>query len=161
MDRLRGFGSFAIITVVVLAGLRGLHVAVPIAFPATRPGPIGVARLVDVRRLVGFAPMIPAYHPSALGASPTEISVRLSPTPTATVVWSHDDVYLSVTTRRGGPRPVTAPLAAPLGDVPAAVWWLGGSRTHALLLRDGFWIEIETSLGEQELRRFVDTLSFY
>jgi len=161
MARVTGLGSFVVITLLVLAGLRSVHLAVPIAFPETRPGPIAIDTLDDVRRVVGFAPVIPAYHPAALGALPTRITGILSPSAMVTIVWQTPEAYLSVTTRRDRSRPTASPLAVPLADRPDASWWFEGSRAHALVARDGLWIEVETSLGEQELRRFVDTLSHY
>jgi hypothetical protein len=38
---------------------------------------------------------------------------------------------------------------------------MSGGRSHLILLRDGFWIELDTSLPERELRRFADTLTPY
>jgi hypothetical protein len=160
MARLKGLPSFALTTVVVFALLRVLHLGVAAVYPETRRGPITVGTLADVRRLAGFAPVIPAYHPAALGAEPTVISVHLSPVALATAVWQQGDAYLSVTTRRGGGAR-TPPLAAPLGDVAGAFWWFEGARAHAVVPRDGLWIDLETNLGDRELRRFVDTLSSY
>jgi hypothetical protein len=36
-----------------------------------------------------------------------------------------------------------------------------GSRSHLVLARGEFWIELETSLPPPELRRFADTLTPY
>lgn len=161
MARLSGFASFVIITIVVLAGLRAVHLAVPAVFPETRPGPIALARLDDARRILGFRPMIPAYHPAVLGAAPTSVTARFSPAPAITAIWDRGGSYLAVTTWQSARRPGTPALAAPLADLANAWHWFDGSHVHALLLRDGGWIEIETNLGEQELRRFADTLSRY
>jgi hypothetical protein len=161
MDRLKGLPAFALIAAVVLIGLRLVHVAVPVVFPQTRQGPIAIASLDDVRGKVGFAPLIPAYRPESLGFEPASISVALGPHPTFVIVWSKDDQYLSITQRRGGPRPIHPPLAPPLAGVPDSTWWTAGSRTHLVLERDGFWIEIETSLTPRDLRRFADTLEAY
>lgn len=161
MARLKGLTSFIIISAAVFLGLRGLHLAVPLIFPETRQGPIAVARLEDVRRQVGFAPLAPAYRPSILGENPERITVWLSPTPTFEIVWRGAEHDLSVTQRRGGPGPDVPPLARPFEDVPNATWWVAGSRQHLVLKRDGFWIELETSLPSRELRRFADTLTAY
>ena len=161
MDRLKGLGSFAAITVVVMLALRLLHVATPVMFPATRLGPIEVASLDEVRHLVGFAPMVPAYRPATLGDRPASITVLLSPRPTFTIVWREHDQFLSVTQRQGGAQPALSPVSVPLRDVADSAWWSEGARSHLVLARGGFWIEIDTSLPPGELRRFADTLAPY
>lgn len=161
MDRLKGLGSFALITAGVLLGLRLLHVAVPLVFPQTRQGPIAIASLDDVRPRVGFAPLIPAYRPSAFGDLPARMSVAFSPRPVFVIVWQKGEQYLSVTERQGGPAPEHPPLSQPLTDVADSTWWVEGSRSHLVLARGAFWIELETSLPPQELRRFADTLTEY
>jgi hypothetical protein len=159
MDRVRGLRAFLLITGVVALGLRLLHTAVPVAFPETRQGPIHVERLEEVRRLTGFTPLVPGYRPAALGTGPTSVQVWLSPSPTFVVVWQQGDQYLSVTQRRAGPKPAHPPLAAALAGVPGSTWWTEGSRSHVILARGEFWIAIETSLPDGELRRFADTLA--
>jgi hypothetical protein len=159
MDRLRGLRAFLVITSVAALGLRLVHTALPMAFPETRQGPIRVERLDDVRRMAGFTPLIPAYRPATLGAGPASMQVWLSPSPAFEVVWQQGDQYLSVTQRRGGPKPAYPPLADALTGVPDSTWWMEGSRCHLILARGDFWIEIETSLPVGELRRFADTLA--
>lgn len=161
MDRLKGLVSFALITAGVLLALRVLHLAVPVAFPETRQGPIAIANLDDVRRLAGFAPMLPAYRPATLGSQPAGMTVVLSPRPVFTIVWRDGGQYLSVTQRRGGAMPAHPPLSQPLRDVSDSTWWEDASRSHLILARGEFWIEIETSLPPGELRRFADTLTLY
>ena len=161
MDRLKGLASFVVIALVVLALVRAAHLAVPVLFPATRTGPISVASLDEVVRVAGFSPVVPAYHPAALGDRPTSITVVLSPTPTVIVAWRTHEAYLSITQRRGGPRPSAPPLATPLVDLPDSVRWSSGSENHALVWRVGYWIEIVTSLPDQDLKRFIDTLTQY
>jgi hypothetical protein len=159
MARLKGFGSFVVITLLVMLGLRLMHVAAPVVFPSTRLGPIDVAKLDDVRALVGFAPMVPAYRPAVLGDRPASISVLLSPRPTFAISWRAGDQFLLVTQRQGGPRPDQSPVSEPFGDVPNSAWWTQGARRHLVLERGEFWIEIETNLSPGELRRFADTLA--
>jgi len=130
MDRLKGLRSFAFIAAGVLIGLRLVHVGVPALFPGTRQGPVAVATLDEARRRVGFGPIVPAYHPSALGDRPTSISVILSPVPTVIVVWRQGPEYLSVTQTRGGEKPNHPPLATPLADVADSTWWTAGSGNH-------------------------------
>lgn len=161
MARLKALASLLVITAAVLLVLRGLHLAVPIVFPETRQGPIAVARLEDVRRQVGFAPILPAYRPAILGDHPGDMTIQLSPVPTFRTVWRGEDHDLTLTQRRGGPDPVMPPLARPLDDVPDAMWWIAGGRSHLVLRRDEFWIELDTSLPSRELRRFADTLRAY
>ena len=158
---MKGLLSLVLITAGVLAGLRLLHVGAPMAFPQTRLGPIPIASLDEVRRRVGFSPMLPAYRPATLGNQPSRMSVTLSPRPTFEIVWEQGAEYLSVTQRQGGPMPDQPPLSQPLADVPDSVWWTAGVRSHLVISRGGFWIEIETSLPTRELRRFADTLTQY
>jgi hypothetical protein len=161
MARLKGLTSFVVISAGVFLGLRGLHLGVPLLFPETRQGPIEVTRIEDVGRQVGFAPLAPAYRPSILGERPERMTVWLSPTPTFQIVWRGAEHDLSVTQRRGGPGPDFPPLARAFEDLPDATWWITGTRQHLVLKRDGFWIELETSLPPRELRRFADTLTAY
>lgn len=158
MDRLRGLPSFVVIAAVVFGGLRLVHVTVPTVFPETRQGPMPVSDLEDVRRRVGFAPMLPAYRPAALGERPTSAVITFGPWPTFAIVWQTGDQYLAVTQRRGGPMPEHPPLARPFEDVPGSLWWADASRRHLILERGEFWIQIETSLPTRDLRRFADTL---
>jgi hypothetical protein len=157
----KGIASLLVITAAVFVVLRGLHLAVPIVFPETRQGPIVVERLEDVRRQVGFAPILPAYRPAILGDHPGDMTIQLSPVPTFRTVWRGDAHDLTLTQRRGGPDPAIPPLARPLEGVPTAMWWIAGGRSYLVLRRDEFWIELDTSLPERELRRFADTLTMY
>jgi hypothetical protein len=150
MAGLKRIVSFLVITTAVFVVLRGVHIAVPIVFPETRQGLIVVTRLEDVRRQVGFAPILPAYRPAILGDHPGEMTIELSPVPTFRTVW-----------RGGGPDPVMPPLARPLDGVPNAMWWIAGGRSYLVIRRDQFWIELDTSLPSRELRRFADTLTAY
>jgi len=161
VDRLKGLPAFGFVAAAVLVALRLVHLGVPLVFPDARQGPIAVASLDDVRRRVGFAPLVPGYRPESLGVQPAHISVALGPHPTFAIVWSANDHYLSVTQRRGGPKPDHPLMARPLTDVPNSTWWATGSRVHLILERDGFWIAIDTSLGARDLRRFADTLAPY
>lgn len=161
MAGLKGLTSFLVITTAVFVVLRGLHLAVPIVFPEARQGPIAVARLEDVRRQVGFAPILPAYRPSVLGDHPGDMTIRLSPVPTFRIVWRGESHDLTLTQRRSGPDPMMPPLARPLEGVSNAMWWIEGGRSYLVLKRDECWIELDTSLPSRELRRFADTLTAY
>lgn len=161
MDRLKALRSFAFVTVGVFVALRALHLSVPLVFPGTRLGPLTVTRLEDVRRQVGFAPLVPAYRPATLGDQPSSMTVWLSPTPTFEIVWRSGEHDLSLTQRQGGPKPPHPPLGQPLTDVADSTWWMSGGRSHLILSRGGFWIELDTSLPSRELKRFADTLTPY
>lgn len=161
MARLTGLPAFLLITAGVFVALRGLHVAVPLVFPETRQGAITVTRLEDVQSQVGFAPLVPAYRPAVLGDQAPRMTIRFTPTPSFEIQWRGAEHDLSVSQRRGGPSPVIAPLARPLDGVPDATWWVAGQRSHLVLQRDGFWIEMDTSLPPRELRRFADTLTAF
>jgi hypothetical protein len=161
MDRLKALRSFALVTVAVFLSLRAVHVAVPLVFPETRLGPVIVARLEDVRRQVGFAPYLPAYRPAALGDQPSSMTVWLSPAPAFEIVWRGVEHDLALRQRKGGPEPSHPALGTPMTDVADSMWWMAGGRSHLILFRDGFWIELETSLPERELTRFADTLTPY
>ena len=161
MDRVRGLGSFAVIALTVMILLRVVHVSTPLAFPSTRLGPIVVASVDDARRLTGFEPAVPAYRPALLGDRPASMTVLLSPRPVFAIAWRASGEYLSVTQRRGGPRPEVPPVSAPLADVPDSAWWMDGANSHLVLQRGEFWIELETSLPRSELKRFADTLGRY
>lgn len=159
MARLTGLGSFLAIAACVLGALRLAHVATPIAFPGTRPGPIEVASLDAAERRAGFAPLTPSYRPEALGSRPTSMQVTLSPYPMFFIEWRQAGQFLSLTQRRGGPRPPEPPLARPLSGFPESAWWMEGDRAHLVLRRDGFWIQIVTTLPPRDLRRLADTLT--
>lgn len=153
--------SLLVITAVVFGVLRVAHVGIPLVFPEARLGPVALASLDDVRRQAGVAPILPAYRPAALGERPLRITLTFSPRRTLTVLWQAGDEMLLVTQRRGGGRPDHPPLARPFEDLADAIWWADGSRSHVILPRRDFWIEIETTLSARDLRRFADTLAEY
>jgi hypothetical protein len=158
MDRLKGLGSFVVIAVVIFAGLRGLHVVVPLFVPNARPGPFTPAGLEDVSRYAGFAPVVPAYRPASLGDRPASLTVWLSPRPTFAITWTGEH-SLSLIQRQGGSMPDHPPTSQPLSGVPESQWWQDGPRCHLVLKHREFWIEITTDLEPRELRRFADTLT--
>lgn len=160
MARLRGLGSFLLVTVAVLLALRLLHVAVAALFPEVRPGPVIVRSLADVERRAGFAPLVPAYRPAALGARPAAITVTIGPAPGVVIVWRGEQ-YLSITEQRGGPVPDHPPTARALGDVPDSLWWSDGTVHRVLVRRGELWVTVETDLPSRDLRRIADTLRPY
>jgi hypothetical protein len=159
MGRLKGFGSAIVITGVVVAGLRGVHLLIPTVFPSTRLAPVTVTGFDDVRRLTGFAPVLPAYRPATLGAAPAFMRVAFSPRPTLAIRWSAGEHFLDVTEWQGGREPERPPLSQPLRDVADSFWWTDGPVSHLVVSREGLWIHLVTSLPESELRRFADTLA--
>lgn len=161
MDRLKGLSSFTAVAAIVLLGLRLAHLAVPIAFPGTQPGPIAVGDFEEARQRAGYSPIVPGYHPAALGADPTSITILFRPSPTLIMVWRQGDNYLSITERRGGQRPAAPPAAEPLAGVPESIWWASGSERHLVVARVGYWIELTTNLPVSDLKRFADTLTVY
>lgn len=161
MDRLRGLGSFVLIAAGVLGALRLAHHTIPAVFPETRQGAIAVGDLDEARRRAGFAPLVPAYRPEELGERPSEMTVTLSPYPTFAITWRSNGRFLSVTQRRGGPRPAVPPLVRPLDGLAGSAWWVEEASTHLVLSRDGFWIHVVTSLPARDLRRIADTLTPY
>jgi hypothetical protein len=161
MARLSGLGSFVLIAAVVLLGLRGLHVGVPMFFPETRPGPFALTSLNEVKRHAGFSPIVPAYRPQALGERPTRLIVTRRDPPTFLIEWRGPASYLSVTQRQGGTMPAHPPAAVPMPDVRDSTWWTEGPRQHLVLKRGDFWLDIETDLPPRDLRRIADTLEPY
>jgi hypothetical protein len=160
VGRLTGLGSFILITGGVLLVLRLLHVGIPLLLPDTRPGPFALTSLDEVRRRVGFAPLVPAYRPAALGDRPSSLTVSLSPYPTFVIVWRGEH-HLSVTQRRGGAMPAHPATGQPLAGVAGSTWWRDGSVHRLVLKRDEFWIEVETDLPSRDLKRIADTLTPY
>ncbi len=160
MDRLKGLGSFALIAAGILVALRIVHVGVPVLFPETRPGPFVLSSLDEVRRRGGFAPLVPAYRPAALGERPPTLTLTLSPRPTLVMRWQGER-RLSVTQRRGGAMPPHPPGSRPLAEVEEATWWRDGPLHHVVLRRGEFWIEVETDLPARDLKRIADTLHPY
>jgi len=160
MGRVKGIGSFVLVAAVVFLVLRGLHVGIPAFVPGTRPGPIAIASLDEVRRRVGFRPIVPAYRPAALGDRPATMTATLRPAPAFVIVWQ-GEYYLSLTQRQGGAAPEYPPTAQALRDVPGSMWWQDGARAHVVLSRGEFWIEMVTDLPERDLKRLADTLTPY
>ncbi|OGK84713.1 MAG: hypothetical protein A2050_16720 [Candidatus Rokubacteria bacterium GWA2_73_35] len=155
--RLRGLGSFLLVAGGLLVALRVLHVGVPLLFPGTRPGPFAVASLDEAQRRLGFAPLVPAYRPATLGVGRPSLTVTLGPYPTFLAVWRGEH-SLSLTQRRGGPRPAAPPTSQALAGVADSLWWRDGPTNHLLLRRGEFWVTVETDLPVRDLRRIADTL---
>jgi hypothetical protein len=160
MARLKGLGSFLVIAAALVIGLRALHVGVPLIFPDTRPGPFALSSLDDARRLTGFAPLVPGYHPVSLGTRAASLTVTRSPYPTLVAVW-RGERRLSITEQLGGPMPDHPPAAQPLADVADSLRWSDGTGHRLLLRRGELWVTVETDLPSRDLKRLADTLRPY
>jgi hypothetical protein len=160
LGRLRGLGSFLLIAGAVFVALRVLHVATPLFFPSTRPGPLAVASLDEARRRAGFTPLVPAYHPASLGERPVTLTVMLQPEPRVIIVWQGEQ-HLSLDQRRGGRAPDHPPAGRPLAGVPESIWWMEGQRHRLILRRGDLWVDVVTDLPSRDLKRLADTLRPY
>jgi hypothetical protein len=160
MARLTGVPSFVLIVAVVLGLLRLVNVAVPLIVPEARPGPFAMAGLDEVEQRVGFAPLVPAYRPRALGEEPPHLTGARGPYASLVMTW-RGERHLVIVERRGGPAPDHPPTSRPLPAVADSLWWSEGGVHHALIRRDELWITIETDLPSGDLRRLADTLTAY
>jgi hypothetical protein len=160
MARLRGVGSFVVIVIVVFGALRLIHVAMPLIFTGTRPGPFDLGSLDEVQRRVGFSPLVPAYRPAVLGPQLARLSGTRSPYAGIVMVWKGER-YLAVSERRGGPAPDHPPTSRPLTAVEDSLWWSERGVHHMILRRGDLWISMETDLPSGDLRRLADTLTLY
>jgi len=160
MDRLKGLGSFLIITGVLFLGLRGAHLLVGSFYPASLPGPFLLDSLDDVEQYAGFWPHIPFYRPIYLGAGPAEIVAERRPFPATKIRWQGES-FLELTEWGGGFKPDVARQAAPLPDSPQTLYWSDSDNLVAVLQLDGRWIRVRTDLDLVELRRIIDTLLPY
>jgi hypothetical protein len=155
--RLTGLGSLLVTIAVVLGGLRVAHVATPMFFPRTNPGPIVLDDPSDARDVLGRRPWVPSYRPRSLGESPpTAVVVRL-PHPQLRLEWAGEH-RLTVTETRGGDPGRPADDARPMPDVEGA--WLAreGDATVVTLERDGLRIRIVTDLPLSDVDRLVRSL---
>lgn len=160
MGRLTGLGTFAVMAGAFFLGLRVLHVAVPLFFPETKPGPFAVASLDDVQGRAGFAPLVPAYRPVALGARPVRMTVSRVPQPRFVIVWQGDR-SLSLTEQRGGVLAPVPPIARPFENRAGSWWWFEDGRHHLQMRHGDLLIQLETDLPLRDLARMADTLEPY
>ena len=160
MDRLKGLGSFLIITAALFLGLRGAHLLVGTLYPASLPGPFQLDSLDDVEQYAGFWPHIPFYRPISLGSGPAEIVAERRPLPSTTVRWQGES-FLELSEWSGTYRPEVPDDAAPLPDLPDVLHWTDGDLRLAVLQRAGRWIRVRTDLDVVEIRRIIDTLLPY
>jgi hypothetical protein len=160
MARLKGLPSFFLIVVVVLGVLRIAHVAIPLIFADTRPGPFVLKSLDEAQPRVGFAPLVPGYRPATLGEAPAHLTGALLPLRSVRMVW-RGERYLVISERRGGAMPAHPPTSRPLTRVEESLWWSDDGVHHLILRRGDLWVELETDLPSTDLRRLADTLDVY
>jgi hypothetical protein len=158
--RLKGLPSFLLIVVVVLGLLRVAHIAIPLIFADTRPGPFVLRSLDDVQPRLGFAPLVPGYRPATLGQEPARLTGGLLPLRSVRMVW-RGERYLDISERRGGAMPAHPPTSRPLTNVSKSLWWSDEGVHHLILRRGDLWVELETDLPSGDLRRLADTLDVY
>jgi hypothetical protein len=160
MDRLGAISSFLLITALMLLGLRGVHVLIGIAYPASLPGPFELSSLAEVERHTGFSPHVPFYRPMTLGAAPLEIVAVRRPVPTVRIRWT-EAASVELTEWGGGHRPTTPNEAQPMPGREDVVYWERGDELFAVLPVSDRWLQIRTDLGLGELGRIIETLLPY
>jgi hypothetical protein len=160
MDRLRGIGSFLVVTVILLAALRLLHVGIPIFYPKVLTGPFSLDRIESVKEYTGFSPRLPFYRPEALGERPIYITVMRRPHSKVVIFWQGEH-FLKLTEQQGGEIQLPGRESRPLAGHPEARWRLDGRTLEVVLEMDGLWIEIRTDLSLRDTQRIVDTLRPY
>lgn len=156
MARVTGLGSFLVVGVFVLVGLRLLHVGVPVIFPETHPGPFHPESLDEAAGLVDFVPLVPSYRPEVLGEGPVALTVVRAPEPRVEIAW-RGERFLTLRERRGQ-APEPPPGASGLAGFEDSWQWVEGETHHAIVRRGDVWVRIETDLPERDLRRLADTL---
>jgi hypothetical protein len=160
MDRLKGIGSFLLVTVIVFAVLRLAHLVIPLFYPKVLTGPFSLDRVEAVEEYTGFAPRLPFYRPEKLGASPVSITVTRRPHPRVVLYWQGEH-FLRITEQQGGEIRPAAPATKPHEDHSGATWRREGRIYDVALKMDKLWVEVRTDLSEEETRRIVDTLRPY
>jgi hypothetical protein len=158
MDRLRPVGSFLLLALVLLLGLRLLNMAAPVFFPEVLSGPFRLDSTDAASRYIDFEPLLPYFRPEELGARPVSIVASRRPYPRLVVVW-RGNRFLSLSERAGGPEPRLPAAAVLLPGRPAANVWRDGGAHRAVARRGNVWIEIETDLTLRDVRRILDSLS--
>lgn len=156
MGRLKGIGSFLLITGVVFLGLRLLHLGIPMFYSGGPTGPVHLDNLADVARYTNFSPSLPTYWPEQLGASPVRITVTRRPTPRVEMVWNAE-ASLTMEQQQGGAPPAYPARAEPFPGQVGSHWWREGELHRVLLQRNELWIEIGTDLPFDDLRRLLSS----
>jgi len=162
MDRLKGLVSLLVVAGIVLAILRVIHLGLPLVYPQVLRGPFSLDAVADVEEYSGFSPLVPFYRPQVLGQKPINITVKRGLEPEVTIFWQGDH-FLYLHERRGGPRPPVPETARPVEGAPdhETVSWRQGRTTYAQTRRGEIWVELRTDLGENDVRRILDTLRAY
>ena len=152
---LEGLGTFLITLLIVFALLRFAHVATPMFFPQTHPGPIVVEEAADAAGIVDFAPLQPAYRPRSLGEEPPHVEAVRLPSPSLRMEWTGERFLTLVQSREAEPVPGDAESPE---DVPGARIWRDGDVTHAALEQDGVQVRLSTDLPRTDVLRLLRSL---
>jgi hypothetical protein len=160
MGRLKGLGSFLLITGAVFLVLRLLHVAIPLLHSGGPTGPVFLDSLDSVAQYTDFSPRIPSYWPEQLGARPDRITVTRRPHPSVEIVWSAER-SIRIREQRSGPVPAYPATAEPFPGHPGSFWWREGDSHRVVLKQDGLWIEVWTDLSIGDLQRVLHSLRTY
>jgi len=156
MGRLKGIGSFLLITAGVFLALRLLHLGIPMFHSGGPTGPVYLDSLDAVARYTKFSPSLPVYWPEQLGASPVGITVTRRPAPRVEIVWRAESAFV-MEQQRGGAVPAHPSNAEPFPGRAESYWWREGARHRVVLKRDDLWIEISTDLSFEDLRRVLSS----
>ncbi|MDX1584840.1 MAG: hypothetical protein R3338_14675 [Thermoanaerobaculia bacterium] len=155
--QLRGVPSFIAIVAVVWLGLRVLHFVIPAAQPDVLTGPFELGSLSEIEAIVGFEPLVPAYHPVSLGNEPIRIVAKREPSAEVTIMWRGDRL-LEVVERPAG-APFDLPVdAEPLSDRDGWWSWRRGGAIQLRGARGSVDVEIRTNLSRESAARVVSTL---
>ena len=157
MGRLKGIGSFLLITGVVFLVLRLLHLGIPMFYSGGPTGPVHLDSLDSVARYTKFSPSLPVYWPEQLGASPVRITVTRRPHPRVEAVWDAES-SLTMEQQQGSAIPTHPANAEPFPGQDESYWWREGARHHVLLKQNDLWIEVDTDLSFDDLRRVLNSL---
>jgi len=156
MGRLKGLGSFLLITGGVFLVLRLLHLGIPMFYSGGPTGPVHLESLDSVARYTKFSPTLPAYWPEQLGALPVRITVTRRPNPRVEMVWDAES-SLAMEQQQGSAIPAHPVRAESFPGQADSYWWREGARHHVLLKRNDLWIEIGTDLSFEDLRRLLSS----
>lgn len=157
MARLKGAVSLIAITAGVLLALRLLHLALPIVYPLSNPGPFVLDRVEQVAPYAGFEPYVPFYRPELLGEAPPRIVVTRVEFAQVTMSWSGQH-SLEIVQQLAATRPRVPAAAQPMEGVDEVQWWADGPDTSAMVWRDGVAVALHSDLPREQLRRVILSL---
>lgn len=157
MARLKGLVSLLAITVGVLLALRLLHLALPLVYPPSNPGPFVLNRVEQVAAYAGFEPYVPFYRPELLGTQAPRIVVTRVEFAQVTMSWSGRH-SLEIVQRLAATRPRVPAAALPMEGVDEVQWWADGPSTSAMAWRGGVAVALRSDLPREQLRRVILSL---